>query len=112
MSYILDALRKADAERERDPARGIHAQPMPGMGQAAGGRRPTAVLALGALVLASAAVYVFWQRQPAPVAPVFAPSPAPVAALASPPVLVTPAPVPMFGSTGLAIRWARQTAVA
>ena len=27
MSYILDALRKADAQRERDPARGIHAQP-------------------------------------------------------------------------------------
>ena len=27
MSYILDALRKADAQRARDPARGIHAQP-------------------------------------------------------------------------------------
>ena len=26
MSYILDALRKADADRARDPARGIHAQ--------------------------------------------------------------------------------------
>ena len=26
MSYILDALRKADAQRDRDPARGIHAQ--------------------------------------------------------------------------------------
>ena len=26
MSYILDALKKADAQRERDPARGIHAQ--------------------------------------------------------------------------------------
>jgi general secretion pathway protein B len=26
MSYILDALRKADAQRQRDPARGIHAQ--------------------------------------------------------------------------------------
>lgn len=29
MSYILDALKKADAQRERDPARGIHAQPAP-----------------------------------------------------------------------------------
>jgi general secretion pathway protein B len=28
MSYILDALRRADAQRERDPARGIHAQPV------------------------------------------------------------------------------------
>lgn len=27
MSYILDALRKADAQRERSPSRGIHAQP-------------------------------------------------------------------------------------
>jgi general secretion pathway protein B len=29
MSYILDALRRADAERERDPGRGIHAHPVP-----------------------------------------------------------------------------------
>ena len=28
MSYILDALRKAVAQRERDPVRGIHAQPL------------------------------------------------------------------------------------
>ena len=28
MSLILDALRKADAQRERDPARGIHARPV------------------------------------------------------------------------------------
>lgn len=27
MSLILDALRRADAQRERDPGRGIHAQP-------------------------------------------------------------------------------------
>ena len=32
MSYILDALKKADAQRERDPARGIHAQPVPPAG--------------------------------------------------------------------------------
>ena len=32
MSLILDALRRADAQRERDPSRGIHAQsaPLPG----------------------------------------------------------------------------------
>ncbi|MES2785171.1 MAG: general secretion pathway protein GspB [Pseudomonadota bacterium] len=28
MSYILDALRKADAQRARDPVHGIHAQPL------------------------------------------------------------------------------------
>src|SRR5262245_31575217 len=32
MSYILDALRKADAQRERDPVRGIHAQALPPAG--------------------------------------------------------------------------------
>ena len=35
MSYILDALRKADAQRERDPARGIHAQALPQAGASA-----------------------------------------------------------------------------
>ena len=29
MSYILDALRRADAERERGNVPGLHAQPMP-----------------------------------------------------------------------------------
>jgi general secretion pathway protein B len=41
MSYILDALKKADAQRERDPARGIHAQPggvLAGSRQGAGDR--------------------------------------------------------------------------
>jgi len=38
MSYILDALRKADAQRERDPARGIHAQAIPHPGSSPRGR--------------------------------------------------------------------------
>lgn len=29
MSFILEALRRADAQREADPARGIHARPLP-----------------------------------------------------------------------------------
>lgn len=29
MSFILEALRRADAQRESDPARGIHARPLP-----------------------------------------------------------------------------------
>ena len=29
MSYILDALRRADAERERGAVPGLHAQPVP-----------------------------------------------------------------------------------
>lgn len=58
MSYILDALKKADAQRERDPARGIHAQPaaLPSLQQPGIGQRPwfwaAAPLAIAALAVA------------------------------------------------------------
>jgi general secretion pathway protein B len=64
MSYILDALRKADAQRERDPARGIHAQP----GRASLGDNPRgaglragvwAASAAGIAALAIAGWYVY-----------------------------------------------------
>ena len=97
MSYILDALRKADAERERDPARGIHAQPM----TAAGERGPLHMPAWG------------WPRRPdwwrwprarrcgsasrsgAGCAARGAPSPVPIAA----PVPVPAPPVPTVATT-------------
>lgn len=85
MSYILDALRKADAERERDPARGIHAQPITSASAPESGKRPAAALVLGgAAVLLAAGAYAWWQREPAP-----APAPAPV------PLAVAPAPAPV-----------------
>lgn len=61
MSYILDALRKADAQRERDPSRGIHAHPT-ALG-AASARSPRAAglwaaAALVAVVVAGAGWYV------------------------------------------------------
>ncbi|HMA09378.1 MAG TPA: hypothetical protein VKP68_15990, partial [Ramlibacter sp.] len=64
MSYILDALKKADAQRERDPARGIHAQPVPPAG---GPRRPgdryrAWFWAAGAVGLAAAGA-VAWYAQ-------------------------------------------------
>jgi general secretion pathway protein B len=93
MSYILDALRKADAERERDPARGIHAQPSPGVSLPAEGGRPVAALALGgAVIVAAAGAYAWWQREPAAVV---APAAAPLALPAPAPVTVTPAPAPV-----------------
>ena len=62
MSYILDALKKADAQRERDPARGIHAQPtaLPTLQQPGIGRRPSfwAAAALAIAVLAAVAWFV------------------------------------------------------
>lgn len=99
MSYILDALRRADAQRERDPARGIHAQPAAVTPEGPQRRRlawiaPAA--ALGALVVAG---WAWWDREPARVAApalppgfVTAPAPAPaivpVAASVSPPAPV------------------------
>lgn len=102
MSYILDALRKADAERERDPSRGIHAQPASPAD--AGTARPMRAWGWGAAALCAAALvaYVAWPEAPQalPDAPVaVAPEPAPpppeivaVATSVRPP---PPAPAPM-----------------
>jgi general secretion pathway protein B len=80
MSYILDALRRADAERERDPARGIHAQPR--APEPAHGASPHSTFAWGAAVVVAAlvATYAWWPRPPqVVVATVAAPAqPAPV----------------------------------
>jgi general secretion pathway protein B len=91
MSYILDALRKADAQRERDPARGIHAQPV---------REPLADPAVrrgyrfglwlagaaGLVAIASAGWYLSRGSAPGRVAP----PPAEVALVAPPAVVVAP----------------------
>jgi general secretion pathway protein B len=98
MSYILDALRRADAERERGRVPGLHAQAMPlrtgdaepaqRLGRPAGARRSIPVVAMFALSLLLAAV-AWWffgaARAPAADAPVPAPSPAAPSAVAPPP---------------------------
>ena len=102
MSYILDALRKADAQRERDPARGIHAQPvtlsLPADSSAPGSRMWLVGMALvaGAALLAAAMWTFGWldwiSRPAAPTATaVLAPPVAPIAKAVSP---VTPQPSP------------------
>jgi general secretion pathway protein B len=106
MSYILDALRKADSQRERDASRGIHAQP------AAPGARGTTTdagsrLLLGGAVAAGVAVVAvagwYFTRPSAPMttnapaavnATTTATSPAPPPA----PVVVAQAPVPLAPS--------------
>lgn len=121
MSYILDALRKAEAERERGNVPNIHAQP------AFAGARPGAaparsrlwivVLVLGALLVLAAVVvaYLLLGRSPAsdaaiasakPAAPAaqtptvtaaavtVAPPPAVVASLPAVTAAPSPAPVP------------------
>jgi general secretion pathway protein B len=97
MSYILDALRRADAERERDPARGIHAQPAPLPLETRRAGRPW-MLAGTAVAAALAAAWLLWPR-PQPAAVVATPVPvpvvtAPVVAAPTPPAPSTPPPAP------------------
>jgi general secretion pathway protein B len=90
MSYILDALRKADAERERDPSRGIHAQPAVAAPTRAGVQAPRWTWVAAAAVVVASVGYLAWPDAPADV--VSAPAP-----LAPQPVQAVPAlePTPL-----------------
>lgn len=113
MSYILDALRRADAERERGGVPGLHTQAMPELGDderrpRARGLQPWHWVVIG--LAGGLAVAVAWQwsgsEAPQPAAPL-PPPPAAAAALpADPPAAVAaplqapvatpvPAPVPV-----------------
>lgn len=108
MSYILDALKKADAQRERDPARGIHAQPapLPTLQQPGIGQRPWiwAAAAAGIAVLAAAGWFYSQeaaevQRVPAATSDAAAPrSPGVPAAAPAPLGTTAPAPAPVGGA--------------
>src|SRR5512133_3510994 len=123
MSYILDALRKADAQRESDPARGIHAQPgRPAMGEQAqpvrerpwfwaAGAAGVAAVAIGGWYMyrdspaaPQVAVVAAAPQEAAPIEPAPAPPPPPAAVVLPPPVIVAPpiapAPARMERSTG------------
>ena len=95
MSYILDALRKADAERDRGNVPGIHAQPS--FGGALPMRAPPAAkpwpwVAAGALAVGLVAA-VAWYAMSASTAPVVATLPVPSVAPVAPSSTVAPAPV-------------------
>ncbi len=100
MSYILDALRKADAERERDPARGIHAQPAAGSAPRVASAAPAWLWPASVIAAGIVGAGLIWQQRSAPV-----PVPVPVAvrpvamavAPATPPAtaVVPPAPAPL-----------------
>jgi len=110
MSYILDALRRADSERDRGAVPGVHARQLPlagGDGDAPSARLPGwlwPVAAVGVLVI-GALVWMLLGRDPprdvaavTPIAasvPLPAPLPSPASLPTSPPVdRVVPAPRP------------------
>jgi general secretion pathway protein B len=100
MSYILEALKKAQAERQLGNAPTIHSPQVVASAPAgaAGSRKPLLIgLGAGALVVAAGALVV-WRQAPAPVAAprtAVVPAPVPAAprtlAVTAPPA---PAPVP------------------
>ncbi|NBV18855.1 MAG: hypothetical protein EBS11_20135, partial [Janthinobacterium sp.] len=89
MSYILEALKKSQAERQLGELPSIHAPQVQLHGGAAahGARRGTVWLALGGVSLAVAAALLLWQPwQAGAAAPASSPAPA-VAAVPAPAVL-------------------------
>ena len=99
MSYILEALRRAEADRERERGQvpGLHAQPLPigGLSSAAGGRRWLPWAGGGLLLLAGVGVGTWLagggSHDAAP--PLPPPAPAPVVAALPPAEAAVPAPV-------------------
>jgi general secretion pathway protein B len=98
MSYILEALKKSQAERQLGSAPTINAIPVGAAPQADGrsSRRPVWI-ALSAAALALALALLAWRLMsaaPAPAVAVLAATP-PVAALSPPPVAAAPPPLAM-----------------
>jgi general secretion pathway protein B len=78
VSLILDALRKADSERERESVPGLHTQPVPSLslddGLPPARTMPWRFIALGAIALLVAALAWAWFGRGAPPAPERAPA--------------------------------------
>ncbi|MFG6415447.1 general secretion pathway protein GspB [Roseateles sp. DC23W] len=107
MSYILDALRRAEADRERERGQvpGLHAQPLPVPASAAGAspRRWLPWAGGGLLLLAGIGAGSWWAGETPPAVPQTQTAPMPASApatLPAPPappaatVAAAPAPVP------------------
>jgi general secretion pathway protein B len=99
MSYILDALKRAEAERERGAVPGLHARPVVSYNEVGDDASPKGwwLVAAAALVLVAGVAGFWWWRAPTPLAPVREPTPVakaavPEAPLPAAPVLMTPLP--------------------
>ncbi|MBK1714502.1 hypothetical protein CKO43_17155, partial [Rubrivivax gelatinosus] len=98
MSYILDALRRAEAERERGAVPGLHSQPNAALTPTATASRRTAWIVGGAaLAVLAAAAGGWWfagSRSTAAEAPRLVGAPAPAVRDAAPDNTVPPPPAP------------------
>jgi len=98
MSYILEALRKADAERERGSVPDLHAQALPlsvADAEVASSRPALALwlgLGVGVAAVAGVAWFLFGGDEAVPRVPAVAP---PVATVAAPPPAAPAAPIPV-----------------
>lgn len=112
MSYILDALRRADAERERGGVPGLHTQTMAEPGDEADiaprarGLKPWHWLAIGLAGGLAVAIAWSWRgEEPPPPVAVLPPAPPPPALPAAPapaPVAVAEAPAAPAGPVAIA----------
>jgi len=117
MSYILDALRRADAERERGTVPSLHTQQfgvLPGDDE----RAPRSRLLIGTIVLLVLALggVLAWSflggSEPVPKPVVQAVTPAPAPVTAPPPVFAPPVFAPPTSTSATAARPASATAMA
>ncbi len=103
MSYILDALKRADAQRERGQVPGLNAQPVP-VATASGSPRRLGLwlgVLCGAAAVAAGGLYWHSDSTQAATAPIPAPAPAPApspAPVVVPAPVVAPAPLPSVQS--------------
>ena len=91
MSYILDALRRAEAERQRGQVPGLDAQPVARPADSDAPRRlPLGSLVAGAVLLAAGITAAVWWRTQPTVAPAAAPAMTPPATQVTPPPAAPP----------------------
>jgi general secretion pathway protein B len=95
MSYVLEALKRADAQRERGQVPGLNAQPadLPPLDDSVpAARRAPGLLLAAAGILLVVLLGAWWWSRPAPVVVTSASAPAPAPAPAQSPVVAPPAP--------------------